>query len=82
MCMGKDVTVHSILIKFYSVFGSVDRGQLLLSAFYSAKQETIEDVNTCTFVSRLQDLLSKADDAGNVQYTETNVCFVLLCTLN
>lgn len=70
MHMGKGVTVQNIITKFDSVFGSIDRGQSLLSAFYSAKQEVSEDVTT--FASRLEDLLSKAVEAGYVKPTDTN----------
>lgn len=82
MHMGKTVTIQDIIHKFESVFGCVDRGQNLLSSFYSAKQGDTEDVTT--FASRLEDLLSKAVEAGAIKPTDTNdmLCSVFYSGLN
>ena len=82
MHMGQQVSVQDILHKFESVFGCVDRGQTILSSFYSAKQGDAEDVTS--FANRLEDLLSKAVETGKIKPTDTNdmLCSVFYSGLN
>lgn len=57
MRLGSHAKVTDILEKFESIYGIVDKKQMLLSKFYSAKQDVNEDVTAWS--CRLEDLIQK-----------------------
>lgn len=69
-------SVDDILEKMDSVFGNVQQAEMQLAQFYSAKQQTDEDV--ATWSCRLEDLLAKAVESEQVPQHNTNS---MLCTM-
>ena len=57
MRLGSQANISDILNKFESIYGLVDKKQILMSKFYSAKQDVNEDVTS--WGCRLEDMLSK-----------------------
>ena len=65
MRLGPNADTPRVLAKMESVYGAVDEQGMLLGNFYSARQKPDEDVST--WGCRLEDLLSKAIEKGQVQ---------------
>lgn len=63
--LGPDASVDKILQKMDSVYGSVQQAEMLLASFYSAKQES--DENVSVWSCRLEDMLVRVVDAGEVR---------------
>lgn len=70
MRLGADATLSQILEKMESIHGTVERGESLLTHFYSATQKSDED--TTSWGCRLADLLSKAIDKGKVHQADAD----------
>ena len=70
MRLGPDASLTEILDKMESIHGTVDRGESLLTQFYSATQQINED--TTSWGCRLEDLLSKAVDKGKVAHKDVD----------
>ncbi|XP_048250420.1 uncharacterized protein LOC125378638 [Haliotis rufescens] len=70
MRLGSTASLSSLLDKLRCVYDTSDSPVNLLAAFYTARQRDDEDVNT--WCCRLEDLLSKAVDAGEVIHQDTN----------
>ncbi|KAK3088739.1 hypothetical protein FSP39_023163 [Pinctada imbricata] len=69
MRLGSHASVTEILEKFESIYGIVDKKQMLLSKFYSAKQDVNEDVTAWS--CRLEDLLQKINLSTRIPQYES-----------
>lgn len=65
MNVGPRAGVIEVIAKMDSIFGAVEKGETLLAKFYSARQKEGEDVSTWS--CRLEDILNKAVQQGDVQ---------------
>ena len=63
--MGFSASIDDILAKFESVYGCVEGPSNILAKFYSAKQESDEDVSAWSL--RLEQILSEAIQLGQVE---------------
>lgn len=68
--VGPSVTLTELLAKFDSVYGTVQLKQTILADFYSARQR--EDEDTTQWSGRLEDLLAKAVEVGQVDKSQTS----------
>ncbi|KAK3105368.1 hypothetical protein FSP39_023583 [Pinctada imbricata] len=70
MRLGPQANISDIIEKFESIYGTVDKKQMLLSKFYSAKQDVNEDVKS--WGCRLEDLLSKVQAVDKIAKPEAD----------
>jgi len=70
MRLGATATVDNILSKMDSIYGDVDKTEMVLGKFYSARQQPDEDVSS--WGCRLEDLLSLAINKGQVHLSDTD----------
>jgi hypothetical protein len=70
MILGINADVQEIIAKLDSIYGPIDIKESLLASFYSARQGDDEDVSS--WGCRLEDLLSKAAEQGNVHQSQMN----------
>ena len=68
MRLGSQANITDILNKFESIYGTVDKKQILLSKFYSCRQDINEDVTS--WGCRLEDLLSKVREISAIPNAE------------
>lgn len=65
MRLDLDATVHDIILKLDSIYGSVDKREELLAEFYGSRQK--EDESVTSWSCRLEGILGKAVDRGLIQ---------------
>ena len=68
MRLGTHANISEIIDKFESIYGIIDKKQILMSKFYSAKQDPEEDVTS--WGCRLEDLLAKAQPVMKIPRPE------------
>ena len=76
MRLGINATVEEIVTKMDSIYGIIDNKEILLAQFYSARQQ--EDETVSNWSCRLEDLLNKAIQKGEVNNKDANQ---MLCTM-
>jgi hypothetical protein len=65
-----DVNIDDIIRKLDSIYGSVDRKEILLTQFYGARQEKDEDISHWS--CRLERIIGKCVDGGLVHHSEVD----------
>lgn len=65
-----DATIHDILQKLDSIYGSVDKKEELLAEFYGSRQQPDESVTAWS--CRLEGIIGKAVDRGLVRRTDVD----------
>lgn len=68
--LGPSASTDQVLAKMDSVYGNVQQTEMLLAAFYSARQKTDEDVGSWS--CRLEDLLYKAAERGQADLSQSD----------
>lgn len=76
MRLGINASVEEIVAKMDSIYGIIDNKEILLAQFYSARQK--EDETVSDWSCRLEDLLNKAIQKGEVNKKDANK---MLCTM-
>ena len=87
-----DANIDDIIRKLDSIYGSVDRKEILLTQFYGARQEKNEVISHWS--CRLERIIGKCVDGGLVHHSEVRIsvfyftvalllfCFALLLLIN
>lgn len=70
MRLGPTATTRDIISKMDSIYGDVDKTEMVLGKFYSARQQPGEDVSA--WGCRLEDLLSLAVSKGEATLSDTD----------
>jgi len=70
MRLGPTASIDYILSKMDSVHGEVDQTEIILAKFYSARQESDEDVSSWS--CRLEDILNLAITKGKVNFSDAD----------
>lgn len=70
MRLGVTASLTDIMTKMDSIYGDVDKTEMVLGKFYSARQNPGEDVSS--WGCRLEDLLNLAISKDEVQLSDTN----------
>ena len=65
-----DANIDDIIRKLDSIYGSVDRKEMLLTQFYGARKEKDEDI--CHWSCRLERIIGKCVDRGLVHRSEVD----------
>ena len=65
-----DANIDDIIRKLDSIYGSVDRKEILLTQFYGARQEKDEDISHWS--CRLERIIGKCVDGGLVHHSEVD----------